>query len=1073
MEFQVLGPLVVRDDAGSAVPLPREKQRVLLSVLLLDRGRVVPSSRLIDVLWPDGAPSTATTALHGHISALRKLLGRERVQTRAPGYVLVAASDEVDLGRFDALLADARARADAAERAEILGSALALWRGAPLADLASHPFVHAELERLAELRLAALEERIAAELDSGHGAELVPELEALAAEHPFRERLRALLMRSLYRGGRQADALAVYRSLRELLVEELGIEPSVELQRLERQILNQEAALARPSTAALPSGTVTFVFTDVERSTELLHALGNDEYAETLAQHRELLRGAFAAHEGVEVDTQGDGFFFAFARAADAVAAAKDAQRAHLTAPMRVRIGIHTGEPVVTAEGYVGADVHRAARIAALGHGGQTLLSRATKELVPDAAVRDLGEHRLKGFRERERIWQLGAAEFPTLRSIGRANLPSAAPVLFGRERELAAIAALVRSGVTLITLTGPGGAGKTQLGLHAARAFADAFDDGVYFVDLAPLADVELVRPTMAHALELREPELDEALLHGRRLLVLDNAEHLAGVGEVIAPYLSGTTTFLITSRALLNVRFEQQFQVEPLEGDAAAELFVARAASAGRTIANDATVREICDRLDNLPLALELAAVRTKLVEPTELLQRLGRDDALAAAPADAPDRQRTLRSTIAWSFDLLEPNERAAFAALSIFSGGWTLDAAESVCAIDLATLGSLVDRNLVRRVSGRFTMLETIRDYAREQLEASGRLEQAARAHAACYVELAERAAAEIASSEQRAALRRLDLDLDNLRAALAWSEEHDFETLARLVAALGRFWTGRGLFAEARRWLGAVLARGEPASENGVESVLRAGHFARHDGDHGAARALYAQGLALAEQIGSQLLIARSLVLLGQIDLLEGDVGPARGRLERGQALFEEAGDVRMTAIAELNLGAVEIEAADDRRAHELIACATDRLRAIGDELTLAGALSALACAEARDGRREEARALWRDGLRLAVDLEAWPVATWTLIAAAYVESETAPAEAARWLGAAERAYAVQGLAWERTEARVRDAAAVVLSARLGERWHEEHAVGRGLTLEQAVNSALATADSGLVTAGTT
>jgi predicted ATPase len=470
----------------------------------------------------------------------------------------------------------------------------------------------------------------------------------------------------------------------------------------------------------LPRGTVTFLFTDIEGSTRLLHELGADEYASALAEHRRVLREAFERHGGVEVDTQGDAFFVAFPTAPGALDAAREAQDA-LELP--VRMGLHTGTPLLTAEGYVGGDVHRAARIAAAGHGGQVLVSAATAALVDGAELRDLGEHRLKDLSAAERIFQLGAGDFPPLKTLYRTNLPIPATPFLGRERELADVRELLaRDDARLLTLTGAGGSGKTRLALHAAGEAAETYPDGVWWVPLAPLADPADVGPAAARALG-GGGTLPE-LVDGRRLLLLlDNFEHVVEAAPEVAAVLTECphADVLVTSRERLRVQGEHVYPVPVLERPEARRLFVTRARAAQPDFEPDELLDDLCARLDDLPLAIELAAARTSLLSTSQLLERLGRRLDLLRGGRDAETRQQTLRATIEWSYELLEPDERRLLAALSVFRGGWTLEAAERVADADLELLESLVDKSLVRRwESGRFGMLETIREFASEQV-----------------------------------------------------------------------------------------------------------------------------------------------------------------------------------------------------------------------------------------------------------------------------------------------------------------------------------------------------------------
>ncbi|HEY8501635.1 MAG TPA: adenylate/guanylate cyclase domain-containing protein, partial [Solirubrobacterales bacterium] len=528
----------------------------------------------------------------------------------------------------------------------------------------------------------------------------------------------------------------------------------------------------------LPSGTVTFLFTDVEGSTKLLHALGADAYADALAEHRRILREAFARHSGVEVDTQGDAFFVAFPTAPGALAAAADVTRALADGPIRVRIGLHTGTPLLTDEGYVGADVHRAARIAAAGHGGQVLVSAATAQLVDAAELRDLGLHRLKDLAAPERIHQLGDDEHPPLKALHQTNLPVPATPFLGRESELDELAALLaRDDTRLVTLTGPGGTGKTRLALQAAANAADHFPDGVWWVPLAALRDPALVVESAARAVGA-DGDLVEHIGGKRLLLLLDNFEHLVTAAGDLAPLLAGCPdlTLVVTSREPLHLDGEHEYAVDPLSRSDAVDLFLTRALAVKRDFVANGEVAQICERLDHLPLAIELAAARVKILSPLDLLERLDRRlPLLAGGHRDAPERQRTLRATIEWSHELLSGEEQRLFARCAVFRGGWTLEAAEQVAHADLDSMQSLVDKSLVRvrPESGRFWMLETIREFAVERLEASGEADEVRERHVEFVLGLVEEADAMIGPEHKDADIwiPRLTADHDNLRAAL--------------------------------------------------------------------------------------------------------------------------------------------------------------------------------------------------------------------------------------------------------------------------------------------------------------
>src|SRR5439155_12049109 len=488
----------------------------------------------------------------------------------------------------------------------------------------------------------------------------------------------------------------------------------------------------------LPIGTVTFVFTDVEGSTRLLHELSAEPYAEALAEHRRIVRDLCAAQGGVEVDTQGDAFFFAFRSAPRAVAAAQAISDALLPGPIHLRIGLHTGAPLVTDEGYVGDDVHLAARVAASGHGGQILLSQSARELVQGLSLTDLGEHRLKDIEGAVSIYQLGEKAFPPLKTISDTNLPRPASSCVGRERELHEIVRELQGGTRLLTLTGPGGSGKTRLAVEAATSLVPSYRAGVFWVGLGSLRDASLVLETIAQTLGARdglEDHIDEREL----FLLLDNLEQVIGA----APELSGllracpNLSLLCTSRELLRVQGEVEYQVPPLASAEAVTLFCERS-----RFEATAEIIELCDRLDDLPLAVELAAARTRALSPGQILERLSQRLDLLQGGRDADPRQETLRATIAWSHDLLSEEEQRLFRSLSVFAAGCTIEAAELVASADLDTLQSLSEKSLLRSANERYWMLETIREYALERLEESPGAEALRDHHAWYYLDQLE-------------------------------------------------------------------------------------------------------------------------------------------------------------------------------------------------------------------------------------------------------------------------------------------------------------------------------------------
>ena len=555
----------------------------------------------------------------------------------------------------------------------------------------------------------------------------------------------------------------------------------------------------------LPSGTVTFLFTDIEGSTRLLDELGAEAYAGTLTNHRQIVRDACASCGGVEVDTQGDAFFLAFARAPDALRAAETITEQLAEGPVRLRMGVHTGTPLVTDEGYVGADVHRAARIAAAGHGGQVLVSASTATLV-DASLRDLGEHRLKDLSAPVRLYQLGEDEFPSLTSLYRTNLPVPATAFLGREAELREVGSLLgQEQVRLVTLTGPGGTGKTRLALQAAAESADNYPDGVWWVPLAALQDPGLVGPSIAEALQLRdEPGLEigdrlAAGLTGKRLLLLlDNAEHLLpAIADTVVELLAiEGPLLLVTSRERLQLQGEHLYPVPAMDARDGVDLFVAGARRLDPAFTTTAGVGELCERLEWLPLALELAAARTGLYTPEQLLERLSDRLDLLKAGRDSDPRQQTLRATIDWSYELLTPEEQRVYRALSVFAGGCTLETAERVCETTADTLESLLDKSLLRRreaaSSPRYWMLETIREHAGEHLADQGERDSVEAAHAGAYLDLVEHAWQQLTTlgSDDAAWFKQLSDERDNVRVALAHYRDHgDARGFARLCVCL--------------------------------------------------------------------------------------------------------------------------------------------------------------------------------------------------------------------------------------------------------------------------------------------
>jgi predicted ATPase/class 3 adenylate cyclase len=655
---------------------------------------------------------------------------------------------------------------------------------------------------------------------------------------------------------------------------------------------------------SLPTGTVTLLFTDVEGSTKLLHALGASGYAEALAEHRRVLRSAFARYGGVEVDTQGDAFFFAFADARSGLAAAGEARQALGDGPISVRMGIHSGEPLKTEEGYVGVDVHRAARIAAAGHGGQVLVSVDTAALADGAAALvDLGEHRLKDLAAPERIYQLGDGDFPPLKTLSASNLPVPTTPFLGRKEELDAVSAMLRDpAIRMLTITGPGGIGKTRLALQAAAESSDTFLDGLWWVALAPMTDATQVPPDLARTLGVREEEgvdVERAVaarLEGRRALVLlDNAEHLLPelahtLGRLLAA--CDRLTVLVTSRERLQVSAEHVFAVPPLVADDAVSFFQDRAAALGISVERSETVAALCERLDRLPLALQLAAARLRTFSPEQLLDRLsGRLD-LLKGNRDLEPRQQTLRATLEWSHDLLTPDEQRFLRRLAVFAGGCTLAAAEAVAGVEVEVLESLVDKSLLQRRDDapepRFWMLESIWEFAAERLAASGEEHDLRFRHAEYFREHTARLAAELRSGEpEEGPVALLEADIGNLRAAVEFAlDTGDLEGVREITAALPMYWIVRGLYAEGRSWLERALALDEAEDDTRRRLLSALGTIAYAQGDHLAAVAASDEAAAVATRLGGA---------TERFDLLrEHAIAALRNNdLESAEALFRE------------------------------------------------------------------------------------------------------------------------------------------------------------------------------------
>jgi predicted ATPase/class 3 adenylate cyclase len=818
------------------------------------------------------------------------------------------------------------------------------------------------------------------------------------------------------------------------------------------------------SNVSLPDGTVTFLFTDIEGSTRLLQERGV-EYPEVLAGHRHALRGAFARHGGVEVDTQGDAFFVAFAKASDALAAAAAARDALRDGPIRVRMGLHTGEPTVTEEGYVGLDVHRAARIAAAGHGGQILLSQATRDLVRADHLRDLGVHRLRDLEAPERLYQLGEDEFPPLKTVDQTNLPVQPTPFVGRERELAEVLSLLDSH-RIVTVTGPGGSGKTRLALQAAAESVERYHDGVWLVSLAAVRDPQLIEPTIARV--VGGPDDLHVFLAGKRtLLVLDNLEQLLPGGADIVIRLNAR--ILATSRSPMNVAAEQEFPVPMLPLDDGVVLFTLRARQLQPGFEPEAAVREIAEQLDGLPLALELAAARVKVLTPRQILDRLGRSlDLLTSGAHDAPERQRTLRGTVQWSYRLLTADEQRLFAQLAVFTGSFELEAAEAVCFAELDVLQSLVDKSLLRHgEDGRFFMLSTIKEFALEKLRGLSDASSLRRRHDDYFLSIAEELDARERLSGMRGlsveSLSRFERELPGFRAALAGLLDGGRrEGALRIGAALWRFWLNRAQYRDAANWLeNAPIDDATLPLEVRAAALAAAGGIAyyTHD-DVDEAERFWREGLDLRREQDDSHELGAALSRLASVAWRRGDFDGAIAYHEQALPLFEEAGD-EASRLTELHwLGDAYRDRGDVEDGERILEETATRARELAFDQVLTSTLHSLG--DLSLDRSDPDAALRRFGEALA-----YAVATGNRRVQIYCMAGIASAlllqgdarRAANLWGIAEDQERRLGFRMLLTERQRYEQLISAARDRLGEAYEAERRARAGLTLEQAVAEA--------------
>jgi predicted ATPase/class 3 adenylate cyclase len=880
------------------------------------------------------------------------------------------------------------------------------------------------------------------------------------------------------------------------------------------------------SRGMLPTGTVTFLFSDIEGSTRLIQELGAAAL-ELIERHHELLRAAFDGSGGAVVRTEGDSFFVAFRSAPDAVAAAAAAQRA-LDAErwpngvaVRVRMGLHSGSGALAGDDYGGIDVHRAARIAAAAHGGQVVLSDATRGLaaheLPDGVtLRDLGPHRLKDLQTPERIFQLVIpglrADFPPIRSLDARpnNLPTRLTSFVGRVKEMDDLRGLL-AGNRLVSLTGPGGVGKTSLATELARQALDTFPDGCWYVGLEAINDPDLVASAIITALSIRDggnrrPEtlVRDYLRDRRLLLVLDNFERVLGAAELVGALLREAPDLMIvvTTRSPLHIVGEQEYQVSPLplprpgpggEIDGALEtletvdavrLFIDRARRAqpafALTAENAPHVVEGCRRLDGLPLGIELAAASVALLAPATITERLARRLPLpGTVTRDLPDRQRTVDQTIAWSYELLEPGARRIFGRLSVFAGGWDLDAADSVCGPVAETgltvldgIVQLVDGSLVRALAtgptSRFAMLETIRDFAADRLEEAGDAPEFRRRHALHFLALAESAAPHLPGRNQLSWLARLTEERDNVRAAIqVVIDASDAEAGLRFAAALWRYWQFDGHIAEGRATIDAVFALpgAERPSPMRMRALEAAGGLLFWSAEPDGASAMYRAQLALARELEDRAGEADALFNLAHTIGAAADPAAGAEMFEAAGRLYRQLGDQRGEARVDATRGAILMLKGDALAARDILSMAADRLHELDDVFFEALAIANLGGIALSLGDLPESLLNWRRAMELSRELGDLASTTIGLKFMAIMAAEHGRPEAAVRINEAFealcRTYAVRSPA--RLEVLLsRPNYAAQLFETLGrERFEMAVGQGRRMSLDEAVDDALA------------
>ncbi len=950
MDFRVLGPFDVLSDQGVSVSLGGTRQRAVLAALIAQAGEVRSVDQIVDAVWGDEIPANPKGAVQVAVSRLRKALGANRLESRGPGYVLRIEPDELDADVFELLVIEARHAADAGQHAlavERLDEALALWRGDPYADFAYSDFAQPQILKLRTLRDSAREARFDARIAVGEHDAVLPEIEAQLAADPLREGLWAAYMLALYRAGRQAEALRAYQDAAKTLGEELGIEPGTDLRALEESILLQSPDLdriAESSPVDLPEGEVAFLVADAGLATER-----DPEEARSVLDS---LDTAVASHGGHVFRATADQRFAVFT-SADAAARCSIDLAIDRSASLPA-VAIHVSPARVRRGDYVGLGISRAARVGVVGMPGEVLITETALEqlaprLEPPAEVVRLDPRVLPGTSAPETLWRLTHPALPAVLEEAaplEGNLPATELSSFvGRVAELADVRDLMDE-ARLVTLTGPGGVGKTRLALQAASDRVGRQSGGVWLLELAQLTDAAQLATKLAAILGLEveagidaEQVVIDRLRERPALLFIDNCEHLVdGVADLVTVILesSPASAVLATSRERLGVPGEVVYQVPSLAvPDAAAEatevlefeavqLFETRATDLlgdfEVTSENAAAVATLCRRLDGIPLALELAAGRLDVLSPTEMVERLDERFSLLTS-SRRRGRRETLRDTIEWSYSLLGDAERHLLAALAVFHGPFDLPAVEAVCfagqdahtAID--TVAALVAKSLVsaKRRPGRptvYELLETIAAFAGEKLRESGEVERLTAAHGQYFCDLALQESERLFGPEAAAALQRAVDHMPDIRAAFEWAAGAEEARSLELLSEINQLWLSAGLAREGVGWAARLLDTfGHTSSVDLGRGLKTAGALALHARDFEQAREWLDRAVAMGEELGDELGVAMALTNLAVLDAEEGDLERAADGYVRALDALPSDADPSLRTIAVGNVGA--------------------------------------------------------------------------------------------------------------------------------------------------------------------